>query len=214
MTATIGASSSTFSAVLDKLFKDEPLASAATNMDFSRGVLCPVCRYFVRTLDRLEKEMIDVKNLIFSLFKNECIEVNNDENVEKESEIQRTNVEETQKKCNSVDRSKNSSKVNENVNESGKKTKSKEPPEKDKESNQAFESKRITRQCLKLNGYELKEKEAPAPKDKLIEALLDKRGYKYLVKWKNYPEVSNSWEPRFILPQFIVKVEGLFIFIK
>ena len=111
ITATTGASSSTFSAVLDKLFKDEPLASAATNMDFSRGVLCPVCRYFVRTLDRLEKETIDVKNLIFSLLKNDCIEVNNDENVEKEGEIHKTNVEETQKKCNSIDRTKNSSKV-------------------------------------------------------------------------------------------------------
>ena len=76
ITAATGVSSSTFSAVLEKLFKDDQLASAATNIDFSRGFLCQVCRYFVSTLDRLEKEVIDVRNIIFNLFKNECIEIN------------------------------------------------------------------------------------------------------------------------------------------
>ena len=43
-----------------------------------------------------------------------------------------------------------------------------------------------------------------------VESLLEKRGYKYLVKWKNCSEASNSWEARFALPQLIVKVKHLF----
>ena len=41
-----------------------------------------------------------------------------------------------------------------------------------------------------------------------VETLLEKRGSKYLVKWENYPESYNSWEPRFGLPEEIVKVES------
>ena len=39
-----------------------------------------------------------------------------------------------------------------------------------------------------------------------VEALLEKRGYKYLVKWENYSEEYNSWEPRFGLPPPVLKV--------
>ena len=47
----------------------------------------------------------------------------------------------------------------------------------------------------------------------IIEALLEKRGYKYLVKWENYPEPYNSWEPRFSLPKCIVEVnQSIIIF--
>ena len=39
-----------------------------------------------------------------------------------------------------------------------------------------------------------------------VESLLEKRGYKYLVKWKNCSADCNSWEARFALPQTVVKV--------
>ena len=39
-----------------------------------------------------------------------------------------------------------------------------------------------------------------------IEALIAKKGSKYLVKWENYPHDQNTWEPRSAIPPFIVKV--------
>jgi len=39
----------------------------------------------------------------------------------------------------------------------------------------------------------------------IIEALLEKKGSKYLVKWENYDDSWNSWEPVAGIPPFIVK---------
>ena len=39
-----------------------------------------------------------------------------------------------------------------------------------------------------------------------IEALVDKKGSKYLVKWENFPHEQNTWEPRSAIPPFIIKV--------
>ena len=39
-----------------------------------------------------------------------------------------------------------------------------------------------------------------------IEALIEKKGSKYLVKWENYTDDQNTWEPRSSIPPFIVKV--------
>ena len=40
----------------------------------------------------------------------------------------------------------------------------------------------------------------------IVEALLEKKGSKFLVKWENYNNDWNSWEPKAGLPAFIVKV--------
>ena len=76
LTATTGVSSLTFLQVLDKLVKEEQLTPAAKN--FSTGILCKVCKYFVSTLDRLQKDVVEVKTLILSLFKNEYFELASD----------------------------------------------------------------------------------------------------------------------------------------
>ena len=39
-----------------------------------------------------------------------------------------------------------------------------------------------------------------------IEALVDKKGSKYLVKWENFPHEQNTWEPKSAIPPFIIKV--------
>ena len=39
-----------------------------------------------------------------------------------------------------------------------------------------------------------------------IEALVDKKGSKYLVKWENFPHAQNTWEPKSAIPPFIIKV--------
>jgi len=38
-----------------------------------------------------------------------------------------------------------------------------------------------------------------------IETLKEKKGNNYLVKWENYPEEENTWEPRASIPSFILK---------
>jgi hypothetical protein len=40
-----------------------------------------------------------------------------------------------------------------------------------------------------------------------IESLLEKKGSNYLVKWENFPESQNTWEPRSSIPTLIVKVQ-------
>jgi hypothetical protein len=40
----------------------------------------------------------------------------------------------------------------------------------------------------------------------IIESLLKKNGSKFLVKWENYSEEYNTWEPKSSIPDFIVKV--------
>jgi len=72
--------------------------------------------------------------------------------------------------------------------------------------------KRTPKETSRLKEYKMSKNqeekdEVAAMKDEIyiIEALLEKRGYKYLVKWENYPEPYNSWEPRFSLPKCIVE---------
>ena len=50
-----------------------------------------------------------------------------------------------------------------------------------------------------------------------IESLVKKAGSKYLVRWENYSEEYNTWEPRKSIPKFILKVNtgfGEILFIK
>ena len=39
-----------------------------------------------------------------------------------------------------------------------------------------------------------------------IESLIKKKGSKYLVKWENYSDDVNTWEPIASIPHFILKV--------
>jgi len=43
------------------------------------------------------------------------------------------------------------------------------------------------------------------PDEFTVEALVEKKGSKYLVKWENYPSDQNTWEPRSSIPDFILK---------
>merc|ERR1712083_397660 len=53
-----------------------------------------------------------------------------------------------------------------------------------------------------------KKKTTKASKDQdvfIIESLREKKGNNFLVKWENYPEEENTWEPRAAIPGFILK---------
>ena len=41
-----------------------------------------------------------------------------------------------------------------------------------------------------------------------IEAILAKAGSTYLVKWENYPDDQNTWEPRSSIPDLVVQVKN------
>ena len=52
-----------------------------------------------------------------------------------------------------------------------------------------------------------KTKPAPVEEDVYnVEALMEKKGSKYLVKWENWPADQNTWEPKSSIPAFIVEV--------
>jgi len=52
----------------------------------------------------------------------------------------------------------------------------------------------------------VKKKQEPEEEDTyIIESLLEKKGSKFLVKWEQYSEEWNSWEPKSGLPIFITK---------
>ena len=51
-----------------------------------------------------------------------------------------------------------------------------------------------------------KTKKAPKEDVYIIESLREKKGNNFLVKWENYPEEENTWEPRGAIPGFILKV--------
>ena len=98
----------------------------------------------------------------------------------------------------------------------------KEKNEKTPMANSSIKSKRERKETPKLKEYRSAliqtEKTESKPKvkkvknvskeDKVytIEALLEKEGSMFLVKWENYSSLLNSWEPRDGIPPFIVKV--------
>ena len=93
MATTTGASSSTFSSVLEKLVTEEQLIQMAKNSEFLRGFLCLVCKDYIIALDRLQNEVVDVKKSIVWLFKNnEHIEKKNMVEQEKAEAIYQTMV--------------------------------------------------------------------------------------------------------------------------
>jgi len=51
-----------------------------------------------------------------------------------------------------------------------------------------------------------KSKPAPVEEDVYnVEALMEKKGSKYLVKWENFPADQNTWEPKSSIPAYIVE---------
>ena len=63
----------------------------------------------------------------------------------------------------------------------------------------------------KSEKSEISTKKEPTKKGKvyIIESLLKKEGSMFLVKWENYSDLWNSWEPKEGIPPFIVKVHFL-----
>ena len=230
LASTTVASSLTFSQVLDKLVKEEQLA----HPDFSTGIICTICKYFVSTLVRLQEDVVEVKTLILSLFKNEYSDIKSGNKTVEEGniEVYQPNAGGTKKKMGTAEVNNESETLsieriniepNEKQNKEESKANSRTKCElsKGKKSDQApqntLESNRITRKSKSFNENKPKETKAAAKRDKInttgdevfyVESLLEKRGYKYFVKWENYPESYNSWEPRFGLPEYIVKVDS------
>ena len=50
------------------------------------------------------------------------------------------------------------------------------------------------------------EDQVPEEEVYIIESLKEKSGDKYLVKWENYSEDENTWEPRSSIPDYVLQV--------
>jgi len=77
---------------------------------------------------------------------------------------------------------------------------------KETEKIKEFKAKKDDTQKSETTNVEKKKKPATKQNDVYnIETLIEKKGSKYLVKWENYPEDQNTWEPRSSIPAFILK---------
>ena len=83
----------------------------------------------------------------------------------------------------------------------------------DKMQHQVMQAKRsIINLFKKSKQPEKKKKEAKVQEDPeddvyIIESLKEKKGNSFLVKWENYSEEENTWEPRTSIPGFVLKVD-------
>ena len=161
-------SSTTFSDVLSKLIQEEHHRLSIVNTNFLTGILCSICKEFVRTLERLQKEVVKFKTSIIQM-------INKNNNIEKKynSPTYATNI----------------------VRENLVKSKEIETCKEQKERENDKENRTSKEPSVSTTGGK-----------KEVECLLEKRGYKYLVKWRGLPEGANSWEARFALPTQVVQV--------
>ena len=63
-----------------------------------------------------------------------------------------------------------------------------------------------TKEEIRSKAKKTKEEKVKKDKEYIIESLLEKDGSKFLVKWENYSNSWNSWEPIKGIPPFILEV--------
>ena len=182
-----GASNITYSDILSQLITENNLTQQLPNADHDlcSGVLCDVCKDLVRCLVRLQTEVTKVKNSIVKLLRN-------NENIERRVEQEKAEaIYQT-----IVGKYKNTAKTGDE--------KVSETPHNQPGNHIKIEGNNLFRNGLDNNTH-TKTKEKTK-----VESLLEKRGYKYLVKWRNCSEMS--WEARFALPSPVVKVSFLLVY--
>ena len=74
-------------------------------------------------------------------------------------------------------------------------------------------SKIDTNHTAKKNAVEKPEQKQDREEVYNIEALVEKKGLKYLVQWENFTVDHNTWEPRSSIPDFILQV-GKYLHLK
>ena len=70
-----------------------------------------------------------------------------------------------------------------------------------------------TKHTAKKNAVEKPEQKQDKEEVYNIEALVEKKGLKYLVQWENFTVDHNTWEPRSSIPDFILQV-GKYLLLK
>ena len=82
------------------------------------------------------------------------------------------------------------------------KTKENPSPKKKQDAKVENKNKGKVKEKMKMKKTQKKTKEDVYN----IESLKEKKGKNFLVRWENYPEDENTWEPRTSIPSFILKV--------
>jgi len=158
------------------------------NRDFSKGEICSTCRVMLIDLNNLLLKIVEAKASVMKLIQNseqqdsikkETHHKSRVMNIENGNQTPKHSTEKSEKVMMVKSKETYASIVKEESNEKPPKNKS----SLDKDTIQCSADKKL---------YD-------------VEALLEKRGYKYLVKWADYSDAYNTWEPRFALPSHIVK---------
>ena len=82
-------------------------------------------------------------------------------------------------------------------------TKAESSPKKKKEGTSEENNKQKEKEEARKKKIQKKAKDDVY----IIESLKEKKGNNFLVKWENYSEEENTWEPRASIPGFVLKVD-------
>jgi len=175
----IGSSRHTFNEVLTKLFHKEKLPQSLITRVPANGILCAKCSDLVSELFRLQHELRGVKNDIVNTF---------------------TAAQENCSMENGVPEVLHENGIAENMNETFQMTP--EKLKKTQEKKTKAPEKSIKKQERKKSTDK---KSSKAEVLYIIESLKERKGSKYLVKWENFPDSENTWEPKSSIPDYIVQ---------
>ena len=78
--------------------------------------------------------------------------------------------------------------------------------EKEESKKQPGNSNVDTKPTEENNALETSKQKKATKEVYNIEALVERKGSKYLVQWENFPVDQNTWEPRSSIPDFILQV--------
>ena len=74
------------------------------------------------------------------------------------------------------------------------------------EKNIEKKKKSVTKQKVNSDDKTENNLDISKTKRKKKEAIIDKMGHKYLVRWENFPEEKDTWELRSAIPEDILKM--------
>ena len=178
-------------------------------------MLCSYCKDLVRDMFRLQREIKTVRNVIVRTFKNS---ENNDVDEELSDTDSKPNtlVQEIGRPI----RTKTNGLESIEQEHCSKKKKKGKIIKRDKDCNGRTKEllNNIIYAGLRQNGESNKaetevekcneEENDNVPDDETvynIEALIDMKDATYLVKWENYPDAENTWEPKYSIPDHILE---------
>ena len=181
----------TFADVLKRLFSKNDLENVDSESEsFDSGKLCTICKVRLQNLYRLQRELREEKSNIMNIFKES-------HNIRKERKLDK-NVSQI------LSEMKSARKQREEYRNRRKIFKNKSDSLLDYNPDS----------CKNLFKQKTPQKTPEQNKSNIkhftIQSLKNRKDDSYLVKWDGFSDEENTWEPRALIPEYILKVTYFF----